>query len=63
MTGSNYSNAIKKDMSGTKSDWWLRSAPFSSFTDFSYVSDFGTWGNTGSQYTTIGVSPAFRIAN
>ena len=60
VTTSNYSGAIKKNLSGSNSWWWLRSAD--SFSDgyFYIVRNNGNWTDTNS-YRTNGVSPAFRI--
>ncbi|MBQ3307434.1 MAG: hypothetical protein IJG68_04500 [Bacilli bacterium] len=61
VTTSSYSGAIKKNLSGTESCWWLRSA-YSSGTDTSFVvNENGDWAGTYSSYLR-GVSPAFRIA-
>ncbi|MBQ3307493.1 MAG: hypothetical protein IJG68_04800 [Bacilli bacterium] len=61
VTESNYSVAIKKDLSGTATIWWLRSAGSSDPAIFFSVSTGGGWNITTAN-NTIGVSPAFRIA-
>ena len=61
VTTSSYSGAIKKDLSGTATIWWLRSA-FSNITTIFYlVTTNGSWYNYIAS-STRGVSPAFRIA-
>ena len=56
----NYSGAIKQ-MNNTNSSWWLRSASSNSANHFLYVYAAGGW-YYATAYSTIGVSPAFRIA-
>ena len=60
VTTRNYSDAIKKDISGADSYWWLRSAYSSSYEIFFCVFNTGNWGAFGSNYPHD-VSPAFRI--
>ena len=61
VTTANYSGAIKKNLSGKNSYWWLRSAGSIHSSTFFYVDNYGTWHYDDSYYTD-GVSPAFRIA-
>ena len=60
VTTSSYAGAIKQ-YNGSNSYWWLRSANSNSANSFLYVYFNGYWGSyvAGS---SIGVSPAFRIA-
>ena len=60
VTTRNYSDAIKKNISGAAYWWWLRSAISSNDRNFFDVSSNGDWNHTGSS-NTGGVSPAFRI--
>ena len=60
VTTSSYSGAIKQQ-NGSNSSWWLRSATFRNSYHFYSVADFGNWETHYSDYTTPGVSPAFRI--
>ena len=61
VTTSSYSNAIKKNSSGSASYWWLRSA-ISNFTSgFYYVSYDGYRVGGNYAYNIYGVSPAFRL--
>ena len=60
VTTSHYSGTIKKNLSGSASYWWLRSA-YSNYNDrFYYVYLAGDWRYEASN-KLIGVSPAFRI--
>ena len=61
VTTSNYPGAIKNNLSGTASIWWLRSANSFNTSSFFYVRSDGDWHGHYA-YTTYGVSPAFRIA-
>ena len=61
VTTTSYSAAIKKDLSGTESSWWLRSAFSGSTNSFFYVERIGRL-NYYFPNSTYGVSPAFRIA-
>ena len=60
VTTNSYSGAIKKNINGNTSTWWLRAA-YSSFDDgFLSVYDSGYWdGNYASN--SSGFAPAFRI--
>ena len=60
VTTSSYSGAIKQQ-NGSNSSWWLRSATFRNSYHFYSVADSGNWETHYSDYTTPGVSPAFRI--
>ena len=61
MKTSSYSGAIKKNLSGTASYWWLRSARSGDTDRFFNVTSYGSW-NWDTAIFTNGVSPAFRIA-
>ena len=61
VTTSNYSGAIKKNLSGSNYHWWLRSARSADSYVFFFVGSNGYWGY-GSSNSTIGVSPAFRLS-
>ncbi|MBQ3306614.1 MAG: hypothetical protein IJG68_00315 [Bacilli bacterium] len=61
VTTSSYSEAIKKDLGGLASYWWLRSARSHVFGCFFTVVIFGGSDFNSSSYN-YGVSPAFRIA-
>ena len=61
VTTSNYSNAIKKNLSGSNLWWWLRSADSRTSNVFCSVSNGGDWSFTGRSNYNDGVSPAFRI--
>ena len=61
VSASNYSGAIRKNLSGAASWWWFRSSESNNVTNFSTVTTPGYWGATRSNYN-CGVSPAFRIA-
>lgn len=60
VTTNSYSSAIKKDINGNDSIWWLRAAYSSNNYSFLSVGSSGTWGITA-PYTTRGFAPAFRI--
>ena len=60
VTTSNYSEAIKKNLSGSSAYWWLRSAYSDYYYTFFHVSNRGNWNNYYSNDTS-GVAPAFRI--
>ena len=59
VTTSSYSGAIKQ-INGSNSIWWLRSAISYYTNSFDYVDYSGNWGNYYAK-NTYGVSPAFRI--
>ncbi|MBR1936604.1 MAG: hypothetical protein IJ842_02810 [Bacilli bacterium] len=59
VTTSSYSGAIKQ-LNGSNSYWWLRSASSSRASNFYDVDSSGNWTNR-SAGSTSGVSPAFRI--
>ena len=61
-TSDNIDKAIKKNLSGNASLWWLRSAYSSRNDNFSYVYTSGYHDNFSSGNTS-GVAPAFRLAN
>ena len=61
VTTSNYSGAIKQ-LNGSNKWWWLRAARFNYDYFFYTVNSGGDWGSYDANYTTGGVSPAFRIA-
>ena len=59
VTISSYSGAIKKK--GTiATNWFLRSASFSSFSNFFGITSIGNWSSTNAN-ATDGVAPAFRL--
>ena len=60
VTTNSYSKAIKQ-RNGSNTYWWLRAAYSASSNFFYSVGDNGGWHNSSAN-TTIGVSPAFRIA-
>ena len=60
VTTSNYSKAIKQ-LNGSNSWWWLRTANSTNSSCFWTVNTYGDWGNRYA-YNAGGVSPAFRIA-
>ena len=62
VTTSNNSEAIKKNLSGSSTYWWLRSAPSYANYSFFYVSSSGDWSFINSSGNASGVAPAFRIA-
>ena len=59
-TSENRSYAIKKNINGNDSFWWLRAALSDNYRYFLYVDNYGTW-NTSSALNTTGFAPAFRI--
>ena len=60
VTTNSYSGAIKKDINGNASIWWLRAANFN-FTNFFWVVNvYGSNSNSNAYYTS-GFAPAFRI--
>ena len=59
ITTSSYSGVIKQ-INGSKSTWWLRSADSYDTSYFRCVSSNGAW-IVGYAYRIYGVSPAFRI--
>ena len=61
VTTSNYSGAIKKNLSGNNANWWLRSAYSNNYTTFFIAISNGSWYSNDSS-STEGVAPAFRIA-
>ena len=60
VTTSNYSGAIKQ-LNGSNSWWWLRTADSDYTNGFYNVVSNGIWSGNSAR-TTDGVSPAFRIA-
>ena len=60
VTTSNYSGAIKQ-RNGSNYWWWLRAAGSTISSTFYGVSNYGDWTDANAN-STIGVSPAFRIA-
>ena len=56
----NYSGAIKKNVSGSNSTWWLRATLSATSNSFIFVSDSGYWPSTTAD-ATGGFAPAFRI--
>ena len=60
VTTSNYSEAIKKNLSGSNYYWWLRSANSYSNPSFFTVGDSGDYHTSTSDHA-FGVAPAFRI--
>ena len=60
VTTSSYSGAIKQNLGGTNSEWWLRSAYGSGNNYFYTVAYNGSFSYTSSRNSS-GVSPAFRI--
>ena len=60
VTTSNYSDAIKKNVSGSNSYWWLRAANSAANYDFLRVDTNGYWNSSYAAYT-FGFAPAFRI--
>ena len=61
VTTSNYSGAIKKNLSGANDDWWLRSVFYYSTDSFYDALNNGICGDDYSD-NYMGVSPAFRLA-
>ena len=60
VTTNNYSGAIKKNVSGSNSYWWLRAAGSTSDDGFLCVDNSGNWGNFDASGSS-GLAPAFRI--
>ena len=60
VTTNNYSGAIKKNVSGSNSNWWLRAALSSYNLAFLIVNSSGDWTYYNA-YSDIGLAPAFRI--
>ena len=60
VTTNNYSGAIKKNVSGSNSYWWLRAAYSNSYDHFLVVYVSGNWSSSRADYS-FGVAPAFRI--
>ena len=60
VTTSNYSGAIKKDINGNASTWWLRGASSNRSDSFLNVLGNGNWSSRGATGTN-GFAPAFRI--
>ena len=56
----NYESAIKK-YGNDNYQWWLRSAYSSNNASFFHVFNNGLWDTVDPNYTTPGISPAFRI--
>ena len=59
-TSENRSYAIKKNVSGSNSYWWLRAANSNSDSSFLNVSNVGGWSASYAS-STNGFAPAFRI--
>ena len=59
-TGNNSSYAIKKNINGKDSGWWLRGAYSSNSKHFLTVSSFGIW-NYSHANDVFNFAPAFRI--
>ena len=62
VTTNNYSPVIKYDLSGTAKTWRLRSAYANNSGNFYSASNLGNVIESVAASTSIGVSPAFRIA-
>ena len=60
VTTNNYSGAIKKNVSGSNSYWWLRAASSNSNDGFLGVYAGGDW-SAASAFSSYGLAPAFRI--
>ena len=60
VTTNNYSVAIKKNVSGSNFNWWLRTANFEYNYSFLLVVSDGNWNNFNANITH-GFAPAFRI--
>ena len=60
VTTSNYSGAIKKNINGNASNWWLCAAQSNNDRNFLYVYYNGNWSFIGANGTP-GFAPAFRI--
>ena len=60
VTTNNYSGAIKKNVSGSNSRWWLRAANSSTDDFFLSVSGDGDWTDINANIP-YGLAPAFRI--
>ena len=60
VTTDSYTSAIKKNSEGNVAWWWLRSAGSSSINGFYSVVPAG-YGCISGAYSTLSVSPAFRI--
>ena len=60
VTSSSYTGAIKK-YNGSDDYWWLRSARSSNTLNFLRVDNDGYWGSHYAN-SSLGISPAFRIA-
>ena len=60
VTTNNYSSAIKKNINGNASTWWLRAANTTNFYYFLSVASNGSW-NVHYAINTYGFAPAFRI--
>ena len=60
VTTSKYSGAIKKNINGNASSWWLRAASSYSYNPFLYVTDDGNW-YVDDANNSYGFAPAFRI--
>ena len=60
VTTNNYSGAIKKNVSGSNSYWWLRAAHSSYNNSFLPVTSTGGWLYRAAN-VTYGFAPAFRI--
>ena len=60
VTTSSYSGAIKKNINGKASTWWLRAADSNYDSYFLSVSSGGDWNATSASGAN-GLAPAFRI--
>lgn len=60
VTTNNYSDVIKKNVSGSTSIWRLRTADYDTRNGFLHVRDSGSWGGYSAS-ATLGFAPAFRI--
>ena len=60
VTTSSYTGAIKQ-LNGTDSYWWLRSANSTDISNFIFITGYGSRNSSGANIS-VGVSPAFRIA-
>ena len=60
VTTNSYSDAIKKNINGNASDWWLRAAGSINKNTFWYVDDIGNYSDTTADRANS-FAPAFRI--
>ena len=61
VTTNSWSRAIKQ-LNGSNTYWWLRTAYSINYDYFYSVANYGDWSSDDLADTTHGVSPAFRIA-